>query len=212
MFCSQFEAAADAEAAAEHKQWELSYQTAMDQPPLPPAEVDDGDDDDGDDPRPDEAAEAAAIAAAPPELGVEREALAFVAGYVAFKCKHIRDDLGQPTSSAPDSPSVPSRWLRAISRGSLYVPSDWWMAFVVKFNDSFSALMGPTANKAPNILRRLVELILAQMPDLDRRIARKLASTRLHYRLRWLNVARAEAQAKRYQDRKILQHSKSSKY
>ncbi|KAF0308469.1 hypothetical protein FJT64_020305 [Amphibalanus amphitrite] len=59
----------DTEAAVQHEQWELAYQVAMDEPPLPAAVVED-------DPLP-----GGATAAAPstPELGVEREALAFVA-------------------------------------------------------------------------------------------------------------------------------------
>ncbi|XP_043196219.1 uncharacterized protein LOC122367299 [Amphibalanus amphitrite] len=96
----------------------LPYQSAMDQPPLPPATGDD------DDPLP--AAEGAAAAApVTDELGVDREALAFVAGYVASKRRHLCSGLGQPSSCSPASAFVPSRWLQTISRGNLYVLSEW---------------------------------------------------------------------------------------
>ena len=179
----------------------------MDEPPVPPAvEVED------DEPLPDEPAVAATAADAStvPELGVEREALAFVAGYVAYKCRHIRD-LGQPSSTAPASSTVPSRWLRTISRGNLHVPSDWWMAIVEDFNGTFCDVMGCTADRAPDIQGRLVTCVLAKVPELDRRIARKLVSTRLHLRLRWLNACRAASQAARYSARKTSQHAKGSK-
>ncbi|XP_043235641.1 uncharacterized protein LOC122388523 [Amphibalanus amphitrite] len=145
------------------------------------------------------------------ELGVNREALAFVAGYVAFKCRQIRGDLGQPTSSSLAPASVPSRWLETISRGSLYVPSQWWMGVVEDFNDTFSDVMGPTAVKTPGIVKRLTGCVLARAPGLDERIARKLASTRLHLRLRWLNTARAAAEAEKYQLKKLAQHAKSKR-
>ena len=71
----------------------------MDEPPVPPAvEVEDVE---GDEPLSDEPAVAAtaADASTAPELGVERDASAFVAEYVAYKCRHIRD-LGQLSSTA----------------------------------------------------------------------------------------------------------------
>ena len=147
------------------------------------------------------------------ELGMQREALAFVAGFVASKCRHIDSSLGLPTSvaSPADMTSVPSGWIQTISRGQLYVPSAWWMAAVLEFETSFSLVMGPTADQQPGILKRLVQLILQKQPRVDQRVARKLASTRLHLRLRQLNVARAEVQAGRSAARQVRQHSRSSK-
>ncbi|KAF0304011.1 Transposable element P transposase [Amphibalanus amphitrite] len=197
---------ADEEAAEQHEQWEAAYQSAMGQPPLPPAPPAHEDN------SPDtEEAGPSNTRPRTAELGVNREALAFVAGYVAFKCRQIRGDLGQPTSSSLAPASVPSRWLETISRGSLYVPSQWWMGVVEDFNDTFSDVMGPTAVKTPGIVKRLTGCVLARAPGLDERIARKLASTRLHLRLRWLNTARAAAEAEKYQLRKLAQHAKSKR-
>ena len=175
----------------------------MDQPPLPPAMCD------GDDPLP-VTEGATAAAPATDELGVHREALAFVAGYVASKCRHLHSGLGQPTSCAPASAFVPSRWLQTISRGSLYVPSEWWMDVVEDFNTRFCDVMGATADEAPGIMKRLVACVLAKAPELDERVARKLASTRLYLRVRWLNAARAEAEAEWYRVRKTAQHARST--
>ena len=174
----------------------------MDQPPLPAAVIDE--DDTSDEPTP-------AASPATQELGFERQGLAFVAGYVAFKCRHIRDDLGQPTSSASASASVPSSWLPTISRGSLYVPSGWWMAVVKAFDQTFRDPMGPTAYQSPDIIKRLTACVLAIDPELDVKISRKLASTRLHLRIRCLNTARAAAKAAKYQQRKVTQHVRSAR-
>ena len=53
-------------------------------------------------------------------------------------------------------------------------------------------------------LERLVDTITAQCPDLDVRVARRLAQTRLHVRIRWL---RQKLEAARKRDSKqVRQH------
>ena len=113
------------------------------------------------------------------ELGLEREALAFVAGYVASSCQRIDPSLGLPTREAPET-SVPSSWIRVLSRGGLMVPSERWMAVVESFEVLFGLVMGRSADMQPGITRRLMELLLEKEPQLDQRIARKLVRTRLH--------------------------------
>ena len=139
--------------------------------------------------------------------------MAFVAGYVAFKCRHIDASLGVPMDSASPAvlASVPSSWLQAVSRGHLYVPSAKWMAVVEAFEVNFGQLMGETASKEPGIVRQLVELIRVKDPQLDQRVAKKLASTRLHFRLRKLNRARLVSRAQRCAAKKVMHHVISSR-
>ena len=73
------------------------------------------------------------------------------------------------------------------------------------------AMMGSTTDLAPNVQKRLVASV-ARMPELDRRIARKRASTCFHLQLRYLNVARAAAQAECYKLQKVRQHMETSKF
>ena len=70
-------------------------------------------------------------------------------------------------ASPSELAAVPSRWLRAISRGGLYVPSVQWMAVVEAFELNFKQLMGSTANQQPGIMRTLIELIRVKNPQLD---------------------------------------------
>ena len=79
--------------------------------------------------------------------------------------------------------------IQAISRGGLTVLSDRWMD-IWNLELLFSLVLGSTVSREPGIVRRLVEL-LEEWPDLDKRVARKLAVTRLHVRLRWLNCEEA---------------------
>lgn len=139
------------------------------------------------------------------EVGVEREALAFVAGFVAHKVKAYCPHLGEPTRSAVPS-RVPDRWLRLLSRGGLLVPSQAWMEVVERFELTFCQTMGPEADHHPGIVARLLAALLQKEPTLDPRVARKLAVTRLHIRLRWLNLRLSERRAERRAAKQIRQH------
>ncbi|KAF0289256.1 Transposable element P transposase [Amphibalanus amphitrite] len=140
------------------------------------------------------------------ELGIDREALAFVAGYVARKCSAIDPSLGCRTGEATPG-AVPDRWLRVVSRGGLTVPSPRWMAVVEGFEVVFCLVMGDTVDKDPGIVRRLCDALAVKEPTLDRRIIRKLARTRMHIRVRWLNSAKADAAEKRRGVKQTHQHS-----
>lgn len=163
------------------------------------------------------AVEPAAAAAGPLSDGssIEREGLAFLAGYVAFACRHIDPSLGQPTSSAPPEhlAAVPNSWIATISRGQLFVPSPTWRATVEEFDRNFRLLMGPSADRQPRILERLQQLIVLKRPDLDPRIVRKLASSRLHLHIRWLNSTSGlkEAQEKKRAADQVRHHMGSSR-
>lgn len=127
---------------------------------------------------------------------LSQEALSFVAGYVAAKCRQIDRSLGEPTATAIAS-AVPASWIRAVSEGGLTVPSSGWLNVVRDFELSFALLMGKTADMEPGIMRRLLLILTAKYPLLDSRIARKLASTRLHLRLRAINQKSAAGESAR---------------
>ena len=146
----------------------------------------------------------------PEEVGLEREVLAFVAGYVTSSCQHIDPSLGLPTREAPET-SVLSSWIRVVSRGGLMVPSERWMAVVESFEVLFGLVMGRSADMQPGITRRLMELLLEKEPQLDQRIARKLVRTRLHIRLRALNTARDERAAQRRGENQLRYHVRSAR-
>ena len=98
------------------------------------------------------------------------EAVAFTAGYVAYKCHHIDPDLGVPLDRASSEAvaAAPSRWIQTINRGRLYVPSVRWMAVVEAFEVNFSQVMGHTSSRQPGIVRSLVDLVLVKHPSWTR--------------------------------------------
>ncbi|XP_043245768.1 uncharacterized protein LOC122393618 [Amphibalanus amphitrite] len=142
-------------------------------------------------------------------FSTQREALSFVAGYVAAKCRGIDASLGTPSREAPPS-SVPSSWIRAVSHGSLLVPSDSWMTVVEEFEVLFSLVMGPSVSDQTGLVRRLLGELRQKRPELDARIARKLVTTRMHLRIRWLNQVKAAEAEERRAAKQVAQHSKNS--
>ncbi|KAF0309274.1 Transposable element P transposase [Amphibalanus amphitrite] len=139
---------------------------------------------------------------------LEREALAFVAGFVAAKCRHLDAGLGQTTDQAPPS-SVPSSWVRALSRGRLTVPSPNWMTIVEEFEVIFRLMMGDTVDGQSGIVQRLLAALQVKRPSLDARIARKLVTTRVHLRIRSLNQRQDEVAAERRAAKQVRQHVRS---
>lgn len=139
--------------------------------------------------------------------------MAFAAGYVAYKCHHIDSGLGvcMDRATPEDLAAVPSGWLETISRGHLYVPTVRWMETVRTFEVNFRLVMGATACREPGILKELVALLQKKSPELDQRVARKLASTRLHFRLRRLNSARLAEKAERRAAKQVANHARSSR-
>ena len=138
------------------------------------------------------------------ELGPAAEGLVFVAGFVASRCRHWDGSLGSITSETPAA--LTSSWLRAISRGGLTMPSERWLQIVREFELLFSLVMGKTVDREPLLVQRLVALLLEKRPEVDRRVARKLVTTRLHLRLRWLNREEKEGAARRRSDKQLRQH------
>ena len=142
-----------------------------------------------------------------PDMG--EEALAFVAGYVAAKCQHLDPGLGVRTEDALLN-SVPASWIRAVSQGGLFVPSPAWMVVVREFENIFRLVMN-SYGQQPGKMRRLLAELMMHQPSLDARICRKLVSTRLHLRIRWLNQARTAAAAARRAAKQIRQHAGSGR-
>ena len=215
--CFQIEDPADVAAAVEEDEVEKSFRVVTSRPTVPPVVEEAAEDDLGEVGITEEAADGGgAVGTDRQESGtaaenvwMQQEGLAFVAGYVASACQTIDPTLGLPTDEAPPS-RVPQRWIRAVSRGGLTVPSESWMSVVESFEVLFGITMGSSVDRDPGVVRRLIELLREKEPGLDIRIARKLVRTRLHIRLRFLNQELVDAAADRRAAKQVRQHVRSS--
>ena len=92
-------------------------------------------------------------------LEAQREGLAFVAGFVAYKClcHHIDATLGSRSpdfsgAAAETLNTLPDSCIVTISRGQLFVLSQAWMAAVEEVERNFCLLMGASADQGPRVI------------------------------------------------------------
>ena len=123
-----------------------------------------------------------AAAPTPPVLagqGLDRQALAYVAGYVAAKCLAIDPILGQVTSEPSAEPRDERHaWILALSRGDLVVPSSRWLREVEELEVVFFAMHDRDIVRGPGVVRRLANDAVEKFPDRDPRVLKKYASSR----------------------------------
>ena len=170
--------------------------------PVVPDDADDSDDDD----EPSITSAAAERHRTGDQLSEQHELLAFIAGYVAHRCRDIDRSLGEPTSTARPGPSVPAAWVQLLSRGGLLVPSEKWYETVLAFEVIFCTMMGPTVTRQRGVTASLIDAILKKDESIKRKVARVLVRTRIWIRLRWLNRGLGEESARRRAKQQVVQH------
>uniref|UniRef100_T1J3C7 Uncharacterized protein n=1 Tax=Strigamia maritima TaxID=126957 RepID=T1J3C7_STRMM len=74
-----------------------------------------------------------------PDCG--REALKYIAGYIAFRCQNEDKSLGTPTGQLKISQQNQFEWIQTLSRGGLRVPSKSWLEIIEQFEIIFLLLM-----------------------------------------------------------------------
>ena len=161
----------------------------------PDADEDDEDDDD----------QPAAAHTPPVAASLERQALTYVAGYVAAKCMVIDPSLGQITSAASTEPRDERHaWILALSRGGLVVPSSQWLREVEELEDDiFFAMHGKGIDRGTGVVRRLTQAALKKLPNRDPRVLKKYAMTRTQVRVRELQRAIGEDAARKAAEKPV---------
>ncbi|KAF0297737.1 hypothetical protein FJT64_004828 [Amphibalanus amphitrite] len=110
---------------------------------------------------------------------LSRQALAYVAGYVAAKCATVDSTLGKITSDASEVPRDERyAWIDTISRGGLTVPSAWWLEQVEQLEELFTTKHGGDIDRGPGVVRQLAAAAARKFPQLHPRVLRRYAMTR----------------------------------
>lgn len=122
------------------------------------------------------------------EQRYSKDALVYLAGYLACKCRDIDPDPGMvaPPDDAQRGTSRPERaWTMRLNYGGLTIPSDGWLQLVEQFELQFCLMHGVSnIDRQPGVIRRLVETLRDKHPRVDQRIIKKYAVTRTHMRIR----------------------------
>ncbi|KFM72922.1 Transposable element P transposase, partial [Stegodyphus mimosarum] len=70
----------------------------------------------------------------------EKEALTYVAGYIAYRVRDKDPSLGTISKNSADEPIFNSEWIKLLSLGGLTTPSHSWMNTVYEFEKIFCAV------------------------------------------------------------------------
>lgn len=118
-----------------------------------------------------------------------KEALRFIAGYIAFK---VRDkNLGTNTASIEDV-NIPHTWIEMLSRGGLVTPSQKWFETVQHLERCFTLFHGE--NKLKNcegVIKNFSEILIKKFPEENATALKLFAKTRTFFRIKYLNSAAA---------------------
>lgn len=91
----------------------------------------------------------------------EREALSYVAGYIAYKVRDKDPTLGAYSKNVPSSNS--DKWIKALSHGGLTVPSESWKKTVDEFEIVFASLHGE--NDMYSVRRGVIKELRRRLTD-----------------------------------------------
>jgi len=110
-----------------------------------------------------------------------------VAGYVASKFLKKFPQLGQKTSDSSVFEKTLSPWIDALSKGGLVVPSEDFLCKVYQMEQIFRAVHGTNILGECNIIKKLSNLYIRELPSLPEEVLKKFAKTRTFIRLKYLN-------------------------
>ncbi|KFM70956.1 Transposable element P transposase, partial [Stegodyphus mimosarum] len=82
----------------------------------------------------------------------EKEALTYVAGYIAYRVRDKDPSLGTISKNSADEPIFNSEWIKLLSLGGLTSPSHSWMNTVYEFENIFCAVHGTTYYKGKHVI------------------------------------------------------------
>lgn len=136
---------------------------------------------------------------------VTHDALKYLAGYIAFKCKNIDGCLGIVTEKLqPDTKlSTGQDWISIISKGGLTSPSPEWLAALMEFEIIFASFHGQHFSKCNKVMETLTSIIQSKFPEIHWKIIALYVRTRSFIRIRHFNkmpkwqVIKKNAAAKR---------------
>lgn len=129
---------------------------------------------------------------------VTDDALKYLAGYIAFKCRNIDSNLGStPTAGKchlDTELSAKQDWITIISKGGLTSPSPAWLSTICQLEIIFAAFHGPNISRCNRVMGTLTDLIHSKFPELNKKIVQLYVRTRTFIRIRHLNkTAKSDA-------------------
>lgn len=144
-----------------------------------------------------------------------RDALEYIAGYLAKKFRKEMPTLGDFTYKLQDdSYNLPS-WVQQLSFGGLVKPTATWLEKIVKWNKYFEIFHGSLHRKGPEVVRKLTLKIKKKEPQFPIELIRSFCKLRTIIRINFKNInteiQRAEKVRKRKSSDQITDANRAKK-
>ncbi|KFM64198.1 hypothetical protein X975_00105, partial [Stegodyphus mimosarum] len=117
----------------------------------------------------------------------EKEALTYVAGYIAYRVQDKDPSLGTISKNSADEPIFNSEWIKLLSLGGLTTPFHSWMNTVYEFEKIFCAVHSTTYYKGKHLIGSLINNLEKHYPEVNRDAIRLFCRVRTFIRIRFLN-------------------------
>ena len=142
------------------------------------------------------------------DFDCSKEGLKYIAGYLAHKFRIKYPDLGTRTDAAASFKNhSESKWITALSRGGLMLPSHEFLSKMIQFEKIFKEVHGNGLNTQYKVMQTTIEHILQSFPDFPLEIIKKYVRTRTFIRIKELNnKIRKTKEANRKRNVKKVKH------
>lgn len=121
---------------------------------------------------------------------VNHDAIKYIAGYLANKCRSIDKSLGVRGEKCTFSQEVTQDWIAIISKGGLTRPTEDWTQKVMQFEVLFGNFHGLDISKCERVIQTLTSVIKSKFSEIDEKIISLYVRTRTFIRIRHLNKRR----------------------
>jgi hypothetical protein len=124
-----------------------------------------------------------------------KEALSYIAGYIAFKLKNEHPDLGTKTSESEvwsdhdycSKLDTSFMWISKLSQGGLMKPSQDFLSLIRSFEEEFERFHSGKLAKRKKVISSFIQLLHQKYPETPLPIIKKFARTRSFIRMKELN-------------------------
>jgi hypothetical protein len=121
------------------------------------------------------------------DFDCSKEGLKYIAGFIAKKFRIKYPHLGTKTIDKADVEDFDSKWIIALSRGGLTLPSKEFLSKICLFEKIFKEIHGNGLNTQHGVIETTIQYILKRFPEFPRDIIKKFVRTRTFIRIKELN-------------------------